>query len=98
MISRVASSLAHTAALEYAQRRGPKIFKSAVDDPVSLRDPSVYITGKKSPATLPMYVNENLIRPVPNRPVVSSVPVNTLGGRRTRRYKSRSRKSRKSSR
>lgn len=65
MISKVASSLAHTAALEYAQRRGPKIVKHAVESPENLKDPSVYITGKKTQTEKPVSFNIDLVKPTP---------------------------------
>jgi hypothetical protein len=43
-----ASDVAQKAALEYGQRRGPKIISSGLEDPNSLKDPSLYLTGRKS--------------------------------------------------
>jgi hypothetical protein len=54
-----ASGVAQKAALEYGQRRGPKIVSSGLEDPNSLKDPSLYLTGKKT-ASLKTSVNPEL--------------------------------------
>lgn len=74
MISRVASNIAQTAALEYAQRRGPQIIKHAIDNPINLNDPSIYITGRKSPPISSKNINIGLIKPIPIR--INNTPVN----------------------
>ena len=110
MISRAASSIAQTAALEYAQRRGPQIFKSGIQNPENLKDPSIYLTGKKSP-TLQTTFNTNLIKPKPIRftPIPLNKPIlyedendensnpNIMKAGRSRRHKKVSKKTRKGS-
>jgi hypothetical protein len=54
-----ASGVVQKAALEYGQRRGPKIISSGLEDPNSLHDPSLYLTGKKT-ASLKTSVNPEL--------------------------------------
>ena len=54
-----ASGVAQKAALEYGQRRGPKIISSGLEDPNSLNDPSLYLTGKKT-ASLKTSINPEL--------------------------------------
>ena len=76
MISKVTSSLTQRAALEYAQRRGPQIVKHTIENPENLKDPSVYITGRKSPTDKTNSFNyNNLIKPVPIR--INTTPVVT---------------------
>lgn len=43
-----ASAVVQKAALEYGQRRSSKIITSGFEDPESLKDPSLYFTGKRS--------------------------------------------------
>ena len=76
MIAKAASTIAQTAALEYAQRRGPQIIKHAIESPDNLKDPSIFLTGKKSPTeNKPNNFNATLLRPTPVR--INSIPVNS---------------------
>ncbi len=75
MISKMSSSIAQRAALEYAQRRGPQILKNTIENPENLKDPSVYITGRKSPTENPKKLNIGLIKPIPIR--MNTIPLVT---------------------
>jgi hypothetical protein len=59
--TKTASGVAQKAVLEYGQRKGSKIISSGVQDPNSLKDPSLYLTGKKRANLVPI-LNTDLIK------------------------------------